>query len=84
MQEGRLSGAAVATIVKRHTGAAGLDATKYSGHSLRAGLVTAAAIAGASDRSIMAQTGHRSTAMLSRYIRDCNLFRANAASVVGL
>lgn len=80
----RLSGAAVALVVKRHAGAAGLDTTKYSGHSLRAGLVTAAAIAGTSDRAIMAQTGHKSMAMLGRYIRDANLFRQNAAATVGL
>jgi len=84
MQPGRLSGAAVALVVKRHAGAAGLDASKFSGHSLRAGLATSAAIAGASDRSIMNQTGHRSLNMVRRYIRDASLFRENAAAVVGL
>jgi integrase len=81
---GRLSGTAVALIVKKHAGAAGLDSAKYAGHSLRAGLATAAAIAGASERSIMAQTGHKSTNMVRRYIRDSSLFRENAAAVVGL
>lgn len=80
----RMSGFAVALIVKRHAGAAGLDVAVYSGHSLRAGLATSAAIAGASERSIMAQTGHRSTAMVRRYIRDGSLFRENAAGKVGL
>lgn len=84
MQPGRLSGTAVALIVKKHAGAAGLDATKFAGHSLRAGLATAAAIAGASERSIMNQTGHRSGNMVRRYIRDATLFRENAAAVVGL
>ena len=84
MQPGRLSGNAVAEIVKRHAGAAGLDTSKYAGHSLRAGLVTAAAIAGSSDRAIMKQSGHRSSAMVQRYIRDASLFRENAAAVVGL
>jgi integrase len=84
VQPGRLSGTAVAQIVKRHAGAAGLDATKYAGHSLRAGLATAAAIAGASERSIMNQTGHKSSTMVRRYIRDASLFRENAAAVVGL
>jgi integrase len=81
---GRLSGNAVAEVVKRHTGAVGLDATKYAGHSLRAGLVTAAAIAGCGDRDIMRQTGHRSSAMVNRYIRDASLFRSNVAATVGL
>jgi integrase len=84
MQPGRLSGTAVALVVKRHAGAAGLDPAKVAGHSLRAGLATSAAIAGASERSIMAQTGHRSANMVRRYIRDASLFRDNAAAVVGL
>jgi len=49
-----------------------------------AGLATSAAIAGASERAIMNQTGHRSAAMVRRYIRDGNLFRGNAAARVGL
>jgi integrase len=81
---GRLSGYAVALIVKRYAAAAGLDPAKYAGHSLRAGLATAAAIGGASERSIMKQTGHRSVNMVRRYIRDADLFRENAAAKVGL
>jgi site-specific recombinase XerD len=84
VQPSRLSGYAVALIVKRYAAPAGLDPAKYAGHSLRAGLATAAAIGGASERSIMAQTGHRSVAMVRRYIRDGNLFRENAAAKVGL
>jgi len=56
----------------------------YAGHSLRAGLATSAAIAGASERSIMNQTGHRSSAMVRRYIRNESLLRENAAAKVGL
>jgi len=69
---------------KRHAGAAGLDSAKLAGHSLRAGLATAAAIAGARERAIMNQTGHRNSAMFHRYVRDASLFRENAAAVVGL
>jgi hypothetical protein len=50
----------------------------------RTGLATSAAAAGASERSIMAQTGHRSVGMVRRYIRSGELFRENAAAVVGL
>src|SRR5262249_39752581 len=57
---GRLSGIDVARVVKKLAGRAGLESAKFAGHSLRAGHATAAAIAGASERSIMAQTGHRS------------------------
>lgn len=80
----RLTGSAVARIVKRAAGAAGLEVERFSGHSLRAGLATAAAAAGAGDRSIQKQTGHKSRAMLDRYIRSGELFRDNAAGVVGL
>ncbi len=60
LQPGRLSDRAVALIVKRAAEAAGLDPARYAGHSLRAGLATSAAQAGVSERSIMAQIGHKS------------------------
>jgi integrase len=65
-------------------GLAGLDPEAFAGHSLRSGLATSAAAAGASERSIMDQTGHRSVQMVRRYIRDGSLFRDNAAGQVGL
>lgn len=80
----RLSAEAVAIVVKRWAAALGFDDKEFAGHSLRAGLATSAAIAGKSERSIMNQTGHRSTATLRRYIRDGNLFRDNAAEGLGL
>ena len=80
----RLSGIDVARVVKKLAVRAGLDAAKYAGHSLRAGHATSAAIAGASERSIMKQTGHRSVQMVRRYIRDGNLFRENSAGKLGL
>jgi site-specific recombinase XerD len=83
VKAGRLSGIDVARIVKMAV-RAGLDAAKYAGHSLRAGHATSAAIAGASERSIMNQTGHRSVQMVSRYIRDGSLFRDNSAGKLGL
>jgi integrase len=79
-----MSGYAVALVVKKYAGVLGLEPAAYSGHSLRAGLATSAAIAGASERAIMNQTGHRSSEMVRRYIRDGNLFRDNAAAKVGL
>ncbi len=84
VQPGRLSDKAVALVVKRSAAAAGLDAAKYSGHSLRAGLATSAAAAGVQERSIMRQTGHKSVNMVRRYIREGELFRDNAAGQVGL
>jgi site-specific recombinase XerD len=84
LRPGRLSDKAVALIVKRAAQAAGLDPRAYAGHSLRAGLATAAAAAGVSERAIMNQTGHKSVAVARRYIRAGSLFRENAAAAVGL
>ena len=80
----RLSAPSVALVLKRHAARAGLDPDEVSGHSLRAGLATAAAAAGVPERVIAEQTGHKGTAMLRRYIREGSLFRENAASAVGL
>jgi integrase len=74
-----LSGRSVARVVQRAADAAGLEASCYAGHSLRAGLATSAARGGKSERAIMNQTGHKSSAMVRRYIRDAELFRENAA-----
>jgi len=81
---GRLADKSVALIVKRCAQATGLDPALYAGHSLRSGLATSAARAGVSERAIARQTGHKSMAMLRRYIREGELFRENAASAVGL
>lgn len=78
-----LSDRAGAEVVKRRTLADGLDPARYSGHSLRAGLVTSAALAGASELTTARQTGHRSMAALRRCVREADLFRSNAAAVVG-
>jgi len=85
---GRLSARAltdkqVARLVKRVASAAGLEGD-YSGHSLRAGFATAAAAAGASERAIMAQTGHRSLLIARGYIRPASLFLDNAAAIAAL
>jgi len=72
----------VALVIKERASAVGLDPNKYSGHSLRAGLVTSAAQMGVSSWKIRQQTGHKSDAMLYRYIRDANVFTDNAAGAV--
>lgn len=80
----RLDGKDIAILIKSAATAAGLEASRFSGHSLRAGLVTTAARAGKSERAIMDQTGHKSAAMVRRYIRDAGLFDDNAADGIGL
>ena len=79
-----LAGVAVGSETLRAK-AAGLDPARYAGHSLRAGLATsAAAAAGASERVMISQTGHRSADMVRRYIREGSLFQSNPAAMVGL
>jgi site-specific recombinase XerD len=82
--DGRLTDRNVARLVQRAARRAGLDPKAYGGHSLRAGLATSAALAGAAERDIMRQTGHRSLTVLRGYIRDGQLFRSNASALLGL
>lgn len=84
MLPGRLAPVDVARVVKKLTERAGLDPARYAGHSLRTGHATSAAASGASERSIMNQTGHRSVQMVRRYIREGSLFRENSAGKLGL
>lgn len=79
----RLSPRTVARTVQRAASLAGLDGW-FAGHSLRAGLVTAAARAGKAAHVIQGQTGHKSIDMIMRYIRREGLFDENAASGIGL
>jgi site-specific recombinase XerD len=80
LSEERLCDRSVALVVKRTALAAGLDAARFAGHSLRSGFATAAAKVGKSERAIMEQTGHRSVATVRRYIRRGSLFLDNAAA----
>lgn len=79
-----LSDRSVALIVKKRALEAGLDPSRFAGHSLRSGFATQAAISGASERSILRQGNWASEKMARRYIRDANLFRDNAAGQIGL
>ena len=72
----------VALVIKKYSYLAGLDSSKYAGHSLRSGFATSAAEAGAEERSIMAMTGHKSTEMVRRYIKEANLFNNNALNKI--
>lgn len=74
----------ISRVVKKRAQKAGLDPSRYSGHSLRAGFVTAASEGGAHDKDIMRQTAHRSLATLHRYRRTIGLFKNNPASLLGL
>jgi site-specific recombinase XerD len=72
----------VAIKIKKYAMLAGLDHKKYAGHSLRSGFATSAAEVGAEERNIMAMTGHKSTQMVRRYIKEANLFKNNALNKI--
>jgi len=76
----RLSGEAVAKVVKQAVCTLGLHPANYSAHSLRAGFVTSAIQAGAPSQFVRKQTGHASEATMARYVRLGNLFTENAVS----
>ncbi len=78
----RLSDQSVALIIKEYLIKSGINSENYSGHSLRSGFATSAAEAGAEERSIMSMTGHKSTDMVRRYIKEANLFKNNALNKI--
>ncbi|MGI4800220.1 MAG: site-specific integrase [Janthinobacterium lividum] len=77
-----LSDKAVARLVKGAAERAGLDPGLYSGHSLRAGLATAAGDAGAALPDLMRQTRHKSTQVALAYLRPADLWRNNVTKGV--
>ena len=78
----RLTDQTVALLIKDYLNKTGINSKNYSGHSLRSGFATSAAESGAEERSIMAMTGHKSTEMVRRYIKEANLFKNNALSKI--
>ena len=82
LSEKRLTDQTVALLIKEYLNLAGIDSKNYSGHSLRSGFATSAAESGAEERSIMAMTGHKSTEMVRRYIKEANLFKNNALNKI--
>jgi integrase len=78
----RLRPQAVSLVVKRAALAIGLDPDSFSGHSLRAGLATSAAVAGADLKDIMAQTRHRSHDIALRYIRRAEVWKDNVTRLL--
>jgi len=73
--QARLANRVVGSVVKRAAASVGLDPATLAGHSLRAGYATSAAQAGKPVFAIQQQTGHKSVAMVSRYVRAVDLFK---------
>ncbi len=78
----RLTDQSVVLIIKIYLNLAGIENKNYSGHSLRSGFATVAAESGADERSIMTMTGHKTTQMVRRYIREANIFKNNALNKI--
>ena len=74
----------VSLLIKKYLHKAGFDNTRYSGHSLRSGFATVAADHGADEKSIMNMTGHKSSSMVRRYIKETNLFKNNPLNKISL
>ena len=85
----RLNDKEVARLVKRAAMAAGVRgdlseierASKFSGHSLRAGLASSAEV---DERYVQKQLGHASAEMTRRYQRRRDRFRVNLTKASGL
>ena len=78
----RLTDQSVVLLIKQYLRIAGIENKNFSGHSLRSGFATVAADSGADERSIMAMTGHKTSQMVRRYIREANLFKNNALNKI--
>lgn len=76
----RLTTQAVADIIKRYCAAAGLDASTFGAHSLRAGYITTAAERGADLARIMDQSGHRDPRTVVGCIQRANAFKGHSGS----
>ena len=82
LSENQLTDQSVPLLLKNYLDAAGIENKNYSGHSLRSGFATVSAESGADERSIMAMTGHKTTQMVRRYIKEANIFKNNALNKI--
>ncbi|MBQ3345581.1 MAG: tyrosine-type recombinase/integrase [Synergistaceae bacterium] len=78
MTDERLTPQSIRLIVKQTAAKAGLS-LDLTAHSLRSGFVTTAIRQGKTERSIMNQTGHRSTQVLREYFMREDAIEDNAA-----
>ena len=84
LTDNRLTDQSVVLLIKEYLKIAGIENKNFAGHSLRSGFATVAADSGADERSIMSMTGHKTTQMVRRYIKEANLFKNNALNKIKL
>ncbi len=82
LSDKRLTDQSVVLLMKEYLNLAGIENKNFAGHSLRSGFATAAAASGADERSIMDMTGHKTTQMVRRYIKEANIFKNNALNKI--
>ena len=82
LTDSRLTDQSIVLLLKEYLNLAGIENKNFAGHSLRSGFATVAADFGADERSIMAMTGHKTTTMVRRYIREANIFKNNALNKI--
>lgn len=80
----RLRGDSVGRIVKACVERAGLDPSEFSGHSLRAGMVTSAAEVDWPEWRIQMHSRHKSNAMVRTYVRNRDVKKASPVTAMGL
>lgn len=80
----RLSGAAVAEILKRRARAGGLDPAVLAAHSLRSGHATQAAKNRAGELAIAEQLGHQHLQTTRRYVRRARAAADGTSGYLGL
>lgn len=79
IQPERMTAQSVALVIKAAADRANISAD-LSGHSLRSGFITSALDSGASERSIMNQSGHKSVTVMRSYQQRRDALQDNAAS----
>ena len=72
-----ITGRVVCSVLQRGLRGIGVDSSSYGGHSLRAGMVTAAAENGVSELIIREVTGHKTIGILADYVRSKKAMRVN-------
>ena len=82
LTDNRLTDQSVVLLIKKYLSLSGIENKNFAGHSLRSGFATVAAESGADERSIMAMTGHKTTQMVRRYIKEANIFKNNALNKI--
>jgi len=75
LREGTIRGKVVCAVVQRALKRAGIKQGNWGGHSLRSGMITAAAENGADVISIQERTGHRRLETIAKYVRSAGGFR---------